>query len=129
MSLVDTFVEVKVEEGTFLRVKETLSRIGIASKKDNTLYPSCYIFHKRGKLYITHFKELLALDGKETNFSEEDKARRNTIANLLQEWGLVEIVSNNTAEPVVPINYIKIVPFREKNQWTIVNKYTIGKKS
>lgn len=129
MNIVDTFVEVKLtKDDNFLLVKETLSRIGIASSRDKTLYPSCHIFHKRGRLYIVHFKELLALDGKDTNFSLDDLARRNTIANLLEQWGLIEIVSDNSSEPVVNISNLKIIPHREKHNWNIVYKYTLGRR-
>lgn len=129
MSIVDTFIEVKlVEPDDFLLVKETLSRIGVASWKDKTLYPSCHIFHKRGKLYIVHFKELLALDGKRTNFDQDDLARRNTIAYLLEQWGLVDIVSDNAEAPRAPVNTIRIIPHKEKSQWNIVYKYTLGRK-
>ncbi len=113
----------------FLKVKETLTRIGIASKKDNTLYQSCHILHKQGKYAIVHFKELFLLDGKKSDFTEEDKARRNTIANLLAEWELLELEdSMKTEDPIVPISQIKIIPFIEKKNWNLVPKYTIGKK-
>lgn len=128
MSLVDTFIEVVlVDSDNFLLVKETLSRIGVASKRDNILYPSCHILHKRGKLYIVHFKELLALDGRDTNFSDDDVARRNTIAHLLQDWNLVEIVGP-APEPRVAVNQLKIVSFKDKHKWQIIPKYTIGKR-
>ena len=111
----------------FLKVKETLSRIGLASKKDNTLYQSCHILHKQGRYYIVHFKELFMLDGKPADFSESDVARRNRIALLLDEWSLVEIVDKfKVQEPVSPINQIKIIPHKEKSQWNLVAKYTIG---
>jgi hypothetical protein len=129
--MIDSLVEVKlVESDNFLLVKETLTRIGIASKKTNTLYQSCHILHKQGKYYIMHFKELFLLDGKKnTDFSENDMARRNTIANLLEEWELIEIVhKNKTAEPVVPISHVKIIPFKEKNNWILTAKYSIGNK-
>lgn len=130
MSLVETFVEVKLKnDDDFLKVKETLTRIGVASKKDNTLYQSCHILHKQNKYYIVHFKELFALDGKETNFSEDDQARRNTIANLLEDWGLVTIVNPDvTEEPVASMNQVKVIKFGEKDQWTLTPKYNIGKK-
>ena len=128
--LVNTFVEVKLKnEDDFLKVKETLTRIGVASKKDNTLYQSCHILHKQNKYYIVHFKELFALDGKETNFSEDDKARRNTIANLLEDWGLVTITNPDvTEEPVASMNQVKVIKFTEKDKWTLTPKYNIGKK-
>jgi len=114
------------KEDDFLKIRETLTRIGIASKKDNTLYQSCHILHKKGKYAIVHFKELFELDGKETNFSDNDKERRNAIAKLLQEWGLVEILS--PIEKSAPISQIKILPHKEKKDWNLVAKYNIGKK-
>jgi hypothetical protein len=127
---VDTLVEVKLDkEDDFLKVRETLTRIGIASPKEKRLYQSCHILHKRGKYYITHFKELFALDGKSTNFSEEDKGRRNTIAKLLSDWGLIAIVNENQVkDPVVRMNQIKIIAHKEKDEWELVAKYNIGKK-
>jgi len=123
-------VEVKLSnEDDFLKIRETLSRIGIASKKDKTLYQSCHILHKQGRYYIVHFKELFLLDGKKSDFSEEDKARRNTIANLLHEWELLDLVDEDkTNDPVLPINMIKIIAYKEKNDWTLITKYNIGKK-
>lgn len=129
--MIETLVEVQlVEPDNFLLVKETLTRIGIASKKTNTLFQSCHILHKQGKYYIMHFKELFLLDGKKnTDFSENDKARRNTIANLLEEWELIKIVDKKrTGEPVVPISHIKIISFKEKNDWILTAKYSIGNK-
>lgn len=129
--MIETLLEVQlVEPDNFLLVKETLTRIGIASKKTNTLYQSCHILHKQGKYYIMHFKELFLLDGKKnTDFSENDMARRNTIANLLEEWELIKIVDKNkTKEPIVPISHIKIIPFKDKANWQCVAKYSIGKK-
>jgi len=129
--MIETLVEVRlVEADNFLLVKETLTRIGIASKKTNTLFQSCHILHKQGKYYIMHFKELFLLDGKKnTDFSENDIARRNTIANLLEEWELIEIVDKNkTKEPVVPISHIKIIPYKDKKNWECLAKYSIGKK-
>lgn len=129
--MIDNLVEVKlVEPDNFLLVKETLTRIGIASKKTNTLYQSCHILHKQGKYYIMHFKELFLLDGKKnTDFSENDMARRNTIANLLEEWELIDIVDKKkTEEPVVPISHVKIIPFKDKANWQLVAKYSIGNK-
>ena len=128
--MIENFIEIELkDESDFLKVKETLTRIGIASKKENVLWQSCHILHKRGKLYIVHFKELFALDGKETNFTLEDVARRNTIANLLEQWGLVKIVNplicgNHRA----PISQIKILLFKEKADWELRAKYTIGNK-
>ena len=113
----------------FLKVKETLSRIGLASKKDNTLYQSCHILHKQGRYYIVHFKELFMLDGKPADFSESDIARRNRIALLLDEWSLIDIVDKEKVQdPMSPINQIKIIPFKEKSQWNLVTKYTIGNR-
>jgi hypothetical protein len=111
----------------FLKVKETLTRIGVCSNKDKKLWQSCHILHKRGKYYITHFKELFALDGLPTNFNSEDLARRNKIATLLQEWGLLNIVVPSKALPVCEINQIKILPHSEKKDWTLEPKYHIGK--
>ena len=130
MSIIDTMIEVTLrEEEDFLKVRETLTRIGVASRKDKTLYQSCHILHKQGKYYIVHFKELFALDGKPTNFTEEDQGRRNTITNLLAEWGLATIVKDNsTVEPIAPISQIKIISHKEKEEWNLVAKYNIGKK-
>jgi hypothetical protein len=111
----------------FLKVKETLSRIGIASKKDNTLYQSCHILHKQGRYYIVHFKELFLLDGKEANISESDVGRRNRIVALLDEWELVEVVNYSMIEfNMIPIGQVKIIPFKQKLKWNLVTKYTIG---
>ena len=114
------------EPDDFLKIRETLSRIGVASRKERKLYQSCHILHKQGRYYIVHFKELFALDGKQTNLSENDIARRNTIAKLLKDWGLVEI--QGEAEPIAPLSQIKIISFKEKNDWTLETKYNIGKK-
>lgn len=129
-NIVDTLLEVKLgEEDDFLKVRETLTRIGVASRKDKTLYQSCHILHKQGKFYIVHFKEMFALDGKQSNFSDEDKGRRNTIAGLLEDWGLVKIVEPDKFQvPKAALNQIKILPHKEKNEWTLVTKYAIGKK-
>lgn len=124
-------VEVRLKkDDDFLKVKETLTRIGVASKKDKTLYQSCHILHKRGRFAIVHFKELFVLDGKESDISENDIARRNTITNLLAQWGLIEIVKPLVAEvdPVASLTQIKIVKHSEKSQWSLVAKYSIGKK-
>ena len=112
----------------FLKVRETLTRIGVASRKDKTLYQSCHILHKQGRYYIVHFKALFALDGKPTNFSDNDKARRNTIANLLAEWGLVNLINEDSKDPVAPLSQIKVLPYKEKDEWTLTAKYNIGKK-
>jgi hypothetical protein len=127
---VESMVEVKLRSAEdFLKIRETLTRIGVASRRDKVLFQSCHILHKQGRYYIVHFKELFALDGKPTNFSDEDKARRNTIANLLAEWGLVDIVDiERTKEPVAPLNQIKILAHKEKNDWKLEAKYNIGKK-
>ena len=126
----DEFVEVKLPDPqAFLKVKETLTRIGVASKKDKTLYQSCHILHKQGHYYLVHFKEMFMLDGKPTDFSEEDRGRRNTIANLLAEWGLVTlVVPSKSQEPLTPLNRIKIISYGEKSEWNLVAKYSLGKK-
>jgi hypothetical protein len=128
--MIETLVEVKLEkEQDFLKVKETLTRIGVASRKENKLFQSCHILHKQGKYYLVHFKELFALDGKQTDFSDDDKGRRNTIASLLEEWGLLKIQSSEKVkEPKAPLSQIKIITFKEKNDWECVAKYTIGRK-
>ena len=113
----------------FLKIKETLSRIGLASKKENTLYQSCHILHKQGKYYIVHFKELFLLDGKDSTLAEGDIARRNRIVTLLEEWELLDIVNPDKIEDLQsPLNQIKIIPFKEKSNWNLVTKYTIGNK-
>ena len=129
-SIIDSLIEVTLKQpDDFLKVRETLTRIGVASKKDNTLYQSCHILHKQGKYYIVHFKELFALDGKPSNFSENDEARRNAVANLLAEWSLVDLVSpERTSSLMVPINQLKILSYKEKDQWQMVAKYNIGNK-
>jgi hypothetical protein len=130
MNLIETLVEVKIaEEQDFLKIKETLTRIGVASRKDKKLYQSCHILHKQGRYYIVHFKELFALDGKPTDFSDEDKGRRNTIAVLLQDWDLIKIADEQQVEqPRAPMSQIKILPHKEKNEWELVAKYNIGRK-
>jgi len=129
MNLVEALVEVELpNEESFLKIKETLTRIGIASRKDRKLYQSCHILHKQGKYYIVHFKELFMLDGKINNFSEEDEARRNTIVNLLEEWGLVKVVGEKKGQAPAPLSQIKILPYKEKGDWELVAKYSIGKK-
>ena len=110
----------------FLKVRETLTRIGVASRKDNKLYQSCHILHKQGRYFIVHFKELFLLDGKKSNLEENDIARRNTIAQLISDWGLVTIDNKAKAEPLAPLRQIKIIPFQEKNQWELCPKYNIG---
>jgi hypothetical protein len=130
ISIID-LVEVTLnEKDDFLKVRETLTRIGVASKKDRILYQSCHILHKQGKYYIVHFKELFALDGKPTDISENDLSRRNAIAKLLADWGLVVIVNKDKAEnpPPIFLSQIKILSHKEKHDWDLVPKYNIGKK-
>ena len=114
------------EPDDFLKIRETLSRIGVASRRERKLYQSCHILHKQGRYYIVHFKELFALDGKETNLSDNDIARRNSIAKLLKDWGLVEIKGNT--DIVAPLSQIKIISYKEKDEWILETKYNIGKK-
>jgi hypothetical protein len=130
MIRIEDLVEVTLDQkDDFLKVRETLTRIGVASKKEKTLFQSCHILHKQGKYYIVHFKELFALDGKETDFSENDMARRNTIANLLEDWELLRIVDEyKTEEPTVSLSQIKILSHKEKGEWQLVPKYNIGSK-
>ena len=121
-------LEVRLNEpDDFLKVRETLSRIGVASRKDKTLFQSCHILHKQGKYYIVHFKELFTLDGKDTNLSENDIARRNTIANLLSDWGLIDVIGTSVIE-AAPLSQIKVISFKEKGEWKLETKYNIGKK-
>ena len=123
----ESMLEVGLKEpDDFLKVRETLSRIGVASRRERKLYQSCHILHKQGKYYIVHFKELFALDGKKTNLSENDIARRNTISKLLSDWGLVSIVSELGEQ--APLSQIKVISFNEKNDWELETKYNIGKK-
>ena len=123
----EKMLEVSLKEpDDFLKIRETLSRIGVASRKERKLYQSCHILHKQGRYYIVHFKELFALDGKETNLSENDIARRNSIAKLLNDWGLVEIIGNT--DMVAPLSQIKIISYKEKDEWILETKYNIGKK-
>lgn len=125
----ESMIEVILSEpDNFLKVRETLTRIGIASKKENKLFQSCFILHKQGKYFIVHFKELFILDGKQSDISLEDIERRNTIASLLQDWGLVEIVELSKVEKKASMSNIKIVPFKDKRDWELVAKYTIGNK-
>jgi hypothetical protein len=112
----------------FLKVRETLSRIGVASRKDKTLYQSCHILHKQGRYYIVHFKELFALDGKPTDITDNDLQRRNTIAKLLKDWNLIDVVHPEQYADMAPLSQIKVLPFKEKDEWTLVQKYNIGKK-
>ena len=112
----------------FLKVRETLTRIGVASRKDKTLYQSCHILHKQGKYYIVHFKELFALDGKKSTLTQNDIQRRNTISLLLQDWNLIDVVKKEATEDKAPLSQIKVLPFKEKKEWTLSAKYNIGKK-
>jgi hypothetical protein len=130
MTDISKFVEVRLnEEDDFLKVRETLTRIGVSSRKERILYQSCHILHKQGKYYIVHFKELFALDGKPSNISENDIQRRNTIANLVEQWGLVTILNPQIVKDnMAPIHQIKIISFKEKDEWELVTKYNIGKK-
>ena len=124
------FVEITLnEQDDFLKVRETLTRIGVSSRKEKVLYQSCHILHKQGQYYIVHFKELFALDGKPSNISENDIQRRNAIANLLEEWGLVKILNRKLLEEnIAPLHQIKIISFKEKDDWELIAKYNIGKK-
>mgnify|MGYP001177497513 FL=1 len=129
MISIESLIEVTLKEpDDFLKVKETLTRIGVASKKSNTLFQSCHILHKQGKYYIVHFKELFALDGKQTDLNEDDISRRNTIAKLLAEWDLVSVVDQSQLEPADSMSSIKVIPFNQKSEWELVAKYNIGKK-
>lgn len=126
---IQDMLEVTIKQpDDFLKVRETLTRIGVASRKDKTLFQSCHILHKQGKYYIVHFKELFALDGKLATLSENDIQRRNTIAVLLQDWALIDIVLKEKAENKAPLSQIKVLPFKEKKEWTLSAKYNIGKK-
>ena len=125
----DQMVEVKLNEpDDFLKVRETLTRIGVASRKEKKLYQSCHILHKQGKYYIVHFKELFALDGKYANLTVNDVQRRNRIARLLADWGLIQVVSEDAIQDIAPLNQIKVLPYKDKNDWILEQKYNIGKK-
>ena len=128
--LLSSLVEVKIaEEEDFLKIKETLTRIGVASRKEKKLFQSCHIFHKQGQYYIVHFKEMFAIDGKPSNFSEEDKGRRNKIIELLQDWGLLKVVEvDSIKDPIVSMSQIKIINHKEKDEWTLEAKYNMGRK-
>ena len=130
MNSVEQLVEVRLtNEDDFLKVRETLTRIGVASKKEMKLYQSCHILHKQGKYYIVHFKELFALDGKPASITDDDIGRRNTITKLLAEWGLIDIVDvQKISSPQTPLSQIKVLPHKEKDQWELVAKYNIGRK-
>jgi hypothetical protein len=122
-------IEVRLKQpDDFLKVRETLTRIGVASRSDKKLYQSCHILHKQGRYYIVHFKELFLLDGKNSDFSENDLQRRNRITKLLSDWGLVEVVNEDTINNIASVSQIKILPHKEKNEWTLVPKYSIGSK-
>ena len=125
----DQMIEVKLgEPDDFLKVRETLTRIGVASRKEKKLYQSCHILHKQGRYFIVHFKELFALDGKQANLTSNDVQRRNRITQLLSDWGLIEVVNAETITEIAPLNQIKVLAFKEKNDWTLETKYNIGKK-
>jgi len=128
--MIENMIEVKLNnEDDFLKIRETLTRIGVASKKNKTIYQSCHILHKQGRYYIVHFKELFALDGKPSNFADEGMGRRNTIANLLAEWGLVTLdAPDRSSSPIAPLSQIKVLPYKEKDDWELVAKYNLGKK-
>ena len=125
----DSMLEVTIKQpDDFLKIRETLTRIGVASRKDKTLFQSCHILHKQGKYYIVHFKELFALDGKKATLTQNDIQRRNTIAVLLQDWNLISVVKKEAAEDKAPLSQIKVLPFKEKKEWNLSAKYNIGKK-
>ena len=128
--LLGALIEVKIaEEEDFLKIKETLTRIGVASRKEKKLFQSCHIFHKQGKYYIVHFKEMFAIDGKPSNFSEEDKGRRNKIIELIQDWGLLKVVETDSIkDPLASMSQIKIINHKEKSEWTLEAKYNMGRK-
>ena len=125
----DQMVEVTLNEpDDFLKVRETLTRIGVASRKEKKIYQSCHILHKQGRYYIVHFKELFALDGKHANLTSNDVQRRNRITQLLSDWGLIEVVNTDSIGDIAPLNQIKVLSFKEKDEWTLETKYNIGKK-
>ena len=125
---IESMLEISFKENDdFLKIRETLTRIGVASRKDKTLYQSCHILHKRGRYYLVHFKELFALDGKESSITENDLGRRNAIAKLLEEWELLSIINASIAEePLAPMSQIKVLPHKEKDEWNLIAKYNIG---
>ena len=124
-----SMIEVALKEpDDFLKVRETLTRIGVASRKEKKIYQSCHILHKQGKYYIVHFKELFALDGKNTNFSSNDLQRRNRITQLLSDWGLISVVDSDRIKDLAPLNQIKVLSFKDKGDWTLESKYNIGRK-
>ena len=125
----ESMIEVQLNEpDDFLKVRETLTRIGVASRKEKKLYQSCHILHKQGRYYIVHFKELFALDGKHANLTSNDVQRRNRITQLLSDWGLIEVVKADSVADIAPLNQIKVLAFKEKDEWTLETKYNIGKK-
>ena len=125
----DSMLEVTIKQpDDFLKIRETLTRIGVASRKDKTLFQSCHILHKQGKYFITHFKELFALDGKRANITVNDIQRRNRIIQLLLDWGLVSVVSTEKVNDIAPLNQIKVISYKEKNDWNLETKYNIGKR-
>jgi len=125
----ESMLEVTIKQpDDFLKIRETLTRIGVASRKDKTLYQSCHILHKQGKYFITHFKELFALDGKKANLFENDVQRRNRVTQLLQDWGLVNIVESSKVNDSAPLSQIKVLSYKDKGDWTLESKYNIGKK-
>ena len=128
IDLVKDLVEITFpEKDDFLKIRETLSRIGVASRKEKELFQSCHILHKKGKYYIVHFKELFKLDGKQTNFDESDIGRRNTIIDLLRQWNLVKVLNpQQILDPRAPLSQIKVIPYKEKNEWKLTQKYSIG---
>lgn len=130
MNVLDSLIEVKIgEEEDFLKIKETLTRIGVASRKEKKLYQSCHIFHKQGKYYIVHFKEMFLLDGKPSNFNDEDKGRRNKIIELLEDWGLLKVLDpEKIKEPLASMSQIKIINHKEKPEWELEAKYNMGRK-
>ena len=126
---IDEMVECTLTEpDDFLKIRETLTRIGVASRKDKTLFQSCHILHKQGRYFIVHFKELFALDGKHANLTSNDVQRRNRITQLLSDWGLIEVVKADSISDIAPLNQIKVLSFKEKDEWTLETKYNIGKK-
>ena len=128
--MIDTMVEIKIDEpDDFLKIRETLSRIGVSSRQEKKLFQSCHILHKQGRYYVVHFKELFALDGKPTNISENDLARRNTISNLLCEWGLLKLPAGVIKDNLAPLNQIKILSHAEKEEWELIPKYNIGRNN
>ena len=126
---IDQMIEVTLNEpDDFLKVRETLTRIGVASRKEKKIYQSCHILHKQGKYYIVHFKELFALDGKRANLTQNDVQRRNRIIQLLTDWGLIRVVNENKITDIAPLNQIKVLAYKEKHEWILETKYNIGKK-